>query len=69
MENRFEVIFLNAAFEFLKGLERKHYEKILYNMRKAQVENDPELFKKPAGISGSSEHCTREYHTGFLLFG
>jgi phage-related protein len=27
-------------------LEYKHHEKILYNIRKAQVENDPELFKK-----------------------
>jgi hypothetical protein len=30
----------------LNGLERKHYEKILYNIRKSQVELDPELFKK-----------------------
>lgn len=48
MDNRFEVIFLDEAFEFLRGLERKHYEKILYNIRKAQVGNDPELFKKLA---------------------
>ncbi len=33
-------------FDFLKGLERKHYEKILYNIRKVQIEPDPELFKK-----------------------
>ncbi len=42
----FEVIFLDEAFEFLKQLEGKHYEKILYNIRKAQAEHDPELFKK-----------------------
>ena len=46
MDKRFEIIFLEEAFEFLKGLERKHYEKILYNIRKSQTENDPELFKK-----------------------
>ncbi len=46
MNKLFEIIFLNEAFEFLSGLERKHYEKILYNIRKAQVETDPELFKK-----------------------
>ena len=46
MDKRFEIIFLDEAFDFLQGLERKHYEKILYNIRKAQVENDPELFKK-----------------------
>jgi phage-related protein len=37
---------LEEAFEFLSGLEQKHSEKILYNIRKAQNENDPELFKK-----------------------
>ncbi|MFT4094955.1 MAG: hypothetical protein QM640_15085 [Niabella sp.] len=46
MDKLFEITFLDEAFEFLKGLERKHYEKILYNIRKAQIEHDPELFKK-----------------------
>ena len=46
MDKLFEIIFLDEAFEFLKGLDRKHYEKILYNIRKAQTEHDPELFKK-----------------------
>lgn len=46
MDKFFEIIFLGEAFEFLSGLERKHYEKILYNIRKAQVDRDPELFKK-----------------------
>jgi len=46
MNKHFEIVFLEEAFEFLKGLEQKHYEKILYNIRKVQVENDPELFKK-----------------------
>ena len=46
MDKRFEVKFFDEALEFLQGLERKHYEKVLYNIRKAQVENNPELFKK-----------------------
>ncbi len=46
MDKHFEILFLAEAFEFLGSLERKHYEKILYNIRKYQVENDPELFKK-----------------------
>ncbi len=33
MDKLFEVIFLDEAFEFLKGLDRKHYEKTLYNIR------------------------------------
>ncbi|WP_345233529.1 type II toxin-antitoxin system RelE/ParE family toxin [Olivibacter ginsenosidimutans] len=44
--NFFEIVFLDEAFEFLKKLERKHYEKILYNIRKAQIQHDQELFKK-----------------------
>ena len=46
MDKHFEILFLDEAFEFLKGLERKYYEKILYNIRKSQVEVDCELFKK-----------------------
>jgi len=46
MEQKFEIVFLEEAFEFLSGLEQKHSDKILYNIRKAQNENDPELFKK-----------------------
>ena len=49
MKKRFEVRFLDEALEFLKSLDKKHYGKILYNIRKAQVENDPELFKKLTG--------------------
>ena len=37
MNKHFEIKFSDDAFDFLRGLERKHYEKILYNIRKAQV--------------------------------
>ncbi len=46
MDSHFDVIFLDDAFEFLKKLNSKHYEKIIFNIRKAQNENNPELFKK-----------------------
>ena len=46
MRKLFEIVFLQEAYDFLKCLDKKHYEKILYNIRKAQIENDPELFKK-----------------------
>ena len=42
MDKRFEVKILDEALEFLQSLERKHYEKVIYNIRKAQVENDLE---------------------------
>ena len=31
---------------FLNSLDKKHMEKILYNIRKSQVAHDPELLKK-----------------------
>jgi len=46
MDKYFEILFLEEAYEFLSGLEKKQYEKILFNIRKSQVERDPELFKK-----------------------
>lgn len=46
MDKLFEILFLEEAFEFLNSLDNKHYEKILYNIRKAQTKHDPELFKK-----------------------
>jgi phage-related protein len=46
MDKLFEIVFLDETFDFLRNLEKKHYEKILYNIRKAQTRHDPELFKK-----------------------
>jgi len=46
MEKLFDIKFLEEAFEFVNALEKKHAEKIFYNIRKSQIEIDPELFKK-----------------------
>jgi len=46
MNPLFEIRFLEEAFNFLKSIDQKHSEKILYNIRKSQTENNPELFKK-----------------------
>jgi len=46
MDKLFDIIFLDKAFEFLSSLDKKYYEKILFNIRKAQSEHNPELFKK-----------------------
>ncbi|WP_236974286.1 hypothetical protein [Membranihabitans maritimus] len=46
MDKIFEIVFLDEAFEFLKGLERKHYKKIPFNIRRAQNVHDPKLSKK-----------------------
>ena len=42
----FQVQFLEEAAEFLESLEEKVRYKIYYNIKKAQVTNDKELFKK-----------------------
>ncbi|MBU3928597.1 MAG: type II toxin-antitoxin system RelE/ParE family toxin [Bacteroidetes bacterium] len=46
MDKLFDIVFLDETFEFLSHLEKKHYEKILFNIRKAQTRHDSELFKK-----------------------
>lgn len=46
MNQKFEVELLEEVYDFLNGLNEKAREKIIYNMRKAQVVNDNELFKK-----------------------
>ena len=46
MDKLFDIVFLDEAFEFLSNLEKKHYEKIIFNIRKAQTRHDTELFKK-----------------------
>jgi len=43
---KFEVKFLEEAKEFLDNLADKPREKIIYNIRKAQLTLDKELFKK-----------------------
>lgn len=46
MDKLFSIIFSDEAFEYLRKLEKKQYEKILFNIRKAQIGQEPELFKK-----------------------
>lgn len=46
MDKLFEIVFLDEAFEFISHLNRKHYEKILFNIRKVQINQDSKLFKK-----------------------
>jgi phage-related protein len=46
MDSKFEVLLLEEARQFLKGLDEKTRTKILYNIDKAKILNDPKLFKK-----------------------
>lgn len=47
--NKFEVIFLTQAREFLFKVDEKSRDKIIFNIDKARVKNDKELFKKVKG--------------------
>ena len=46
MESKFEVVFLEETRQFLRGLDEKAKTKMLYNIDKAKIFNDPKLFKK-----------------------
>jgi len=46
MTEKFKVEFLAEAVEFMESLDQKSQQKIYYNIKKAQLTNDPELFKK-----------------------
>lgn len=49
MNEKFQVLFLEDAAEFLDKLDEKAREKIYYNIQKARFSNDKELFKKLNG--------------------
>ena len=46
---KFEVIFLTEAREFLLELDTKSREKVIFNIDKAKIKTDNELFKKLKG--------------------
>jgi|SRR5690606_37523661 len=46
---KFEVIFLTEAREFLLALDEKSRDKIIFNIDKAKIKTDNELFKKLKG--------------------
>jgi phage-related protein len=46
MTEKFQVQFLEEAVEFIDNLDEKAREKVIYNIHKARVSNDIELFKK-----------------------
>jgi len=46
---KFNVIFLEEVQEFIDKLDSKSREKVIYNIHKARLVNDNELFKKLLG--------------------
>ena len=46
MIKKFEVEFLEGALEFLNIIDEKAQEKLIFNIDKAKILNDPKVFKK-----------------------
>ena len=69
MAEKFEVIFLKQAIEFVEKLDSEIRIKVYYNIDKAKLINDPKLFKKLGEIFGNSEQNIKEFNIGYLLFG
>jgi phage-related protein len=44
--DKFDIVFLAEAREFLLELDEKSRDKIIFNIDKARITNDKELFKK-----------------------
>jgi hypothetical protein len=66
---KFSILFLEEAYDFLNALDDKTREKIIYNIDKASVINDPALFKKLMMKYGSSEPNIRTTSIASLHFG
>jgi phage-related protein len=49
MTGKFNILFMEDAREFLRGLDEKSSDKIIYTIDKARLHNDKELFKKLKG--------------------
>ena len=49
MKEKFSVIFLKQAIEFVEKLDTKSRTKIYYNIDKSKLVNDPKLFEKLQG--------------------
>jgi phage-related protein len=46
MKTRFDILFLDEAWHFVRSLDEKIKAKVTYNIEKSRENNDPELFKK-----------------------
>jgi len=66
MEEKFNVIFLEQAIDFVEKLDSKTRKKIYYNIDKSKFVNDPKLFKKLQGEIW--EFRTKYSETNYRLF-
>ena len=65
----FELLFMREAEEFLEGMHKKAQSKLLYNLRKVQVVNDPKLLKKLTRNIWEFRSETQGNHIAYLPSG
>lgn len=65
---KFEVIFLTEARDFLLELDEKSRDKIIFNIDKAKVKTDNELFKKLKGEIWEFRTLFNKTHYRFFAF-
>ena len=64
----FQTILSEEVVEFLKKQDVKARQKILYNIRKAEMVADPELFKKLTGAIWEFRTLWKNLHYRLLAF-
>lgn len=66
--NRFKVIFLTEARKFLMDLDEKSRDKIVFNIDKAKIQNNRELFKKLKGEIWEFRTLFKKEHIRIFAF-
>lgn len=69
MKQKFEVLFMAEAREFLASLDEKTRDKIIFNIDKAKLHNDKELFKKLTDEVWEFKHYSIKLIIDYSLFG
>lgn len=69
MTFRFQVYYMEDAYEFLKNLDDKARDKLLYNIERTIHRNDKTLFKKLNDDIWEFRTLYNKSATGFWLFG
>jgi hypothetical protein len=66
---RFKVELLDEALEFVENLDEKTREKVIYNIYKARIIQDPNCLKNYLERFGNSELYSKRIISGYLHFG
>lgn len=68
MTEKFRVLFLKEASEFIDSLDEKARDKVIYNIHKAKFSNDKELFRKLRGEIWEFRTIFKKTHYRLLAF-